>query len=249
MTAKEIETVQILLQKLIELKARNLYGDYVDSPMPIYDGVGSPEKYSSSKIKVMWVLKEAYDDFDEFGAPKGGGWEVYEQWGDESKLKEVTSVRSWQPIMYVLRALFEDKNWDDIAWIRDEREEYVEALRSCAYININKMPAGKTSGDLSESFNIWCDVINAQILAYAPDVIIFGNTMSYFQDQSYMNKYERTEYHDLEGVAPAGIATIGNKRTLLINAYHPNQKSITRQEYVDSILAAIRLHYDKLEMR
>lgn len=247
MTAKEIDSFQILIQRLIELKAKNLYGDDTDSLKPIYDGVGSPEKYAASKVKVMWVLKEAYDDFDELGAPKGGDWEVYEQWGDDEKLKEVTSVRSWQPIMYVIRALFDDRNWDDIAWIRDERKEYVEALRSCAYININKMPAGKTSGDLTDKFNIWSDIINAQILGYKPDVIIFGNTFNYFAEQSYMKTKTRKDCAGVPGATGVVITHIGDTPTLLIDAYHPNQKNLTRQEYVDSILLSIRDNLDKLK--
>ncbi len=244
MTVKELELAQKDLQQRMLDRAKSL-GYNPDDIEPIYDGIGDFDAYSSAEVKVMWVLKEAYDDFDELGIPKGGGWEVYEQWGDSTKLKEVTSVRSWQPIMYVLRALSEDKNWDDIAWIRDEREKYVEALRSCAYININKMPAKKQSGDLTDAFNTWSDIINAQICAYAPDVIIFGNTMHYFGNQCYM--INSSDCDGVKGITDVKISTIGDKPTLLINAYHPNQKAITRQEYVDTLLFSIRSNIEKLK--
>lgn len=245
MNAEEVKSLQKLIQNMIQLKAKTMYD--AEKIEPIYDGVCDPKMYSESNVKVMWILKEAYDDFDEAGLPQGGGWEVYEKWDKEDKVKEVTSVRSWQPIMYVLRALSEDKNWDDIAWIRDEREKYVEALRSCAYININKMPAGRVSGNLAEQFSIWCDVINAQILAYQPDVIIFGNTMSYFYGQCYMCKPDLKECNGIPGATDVFLTQIEGKTTLLINAYHPNQKAITRQEYVDSILLSVRENIDKLK--
>lgn len=242
MTAEEIKSCQVLIHKMIQLKAATKY-DAEDSE-PIYDGVCDPEMYSESKIKVMWVLKEAYDDIDESGLPKGGGWEIFEKWGKADKVKEVTSVRSWQPIMYVLRALSEDNSWDDIAWIRDDREKYVEILRSCAYININKMPAKETSGDMTEKFNLWCDEINAQILAYKPDAIIFGNTIDYFNDQCYMRN--RKVCNGVSGATDVYLTEIAEHPTLLINAYHPNQRTITRKEYVETILFSVRENFDKL---
>ena len=146
--------------------------------------------------------------------------------------------------MYVLRALAEDNNWDDVPWIRDDREKYVEFLRSCAYINVNKMPAGKTSGDLSEKFEIWSDVINAQILGYAPDVIIFGNTFPYFKNQCYVKESKR--FNGVQGATGVYVTKIGEKPTLLIDAYHPNQKTLSREVYVDSILESIRSNIDKI---
>ncbi|MCM1071442.1 MAG: hypothetical protein NC301_09030 [Bacteroides sp.] len=234
---EELDAVQRTIQSLIELKALNL-GYNPEDIAPIYDGVCDARKYLSSPTKVMWILKEPYDDFNEDGTSAGGGWEVYEQWKNDAKVAEVTNVRSWQPIMYVLRALNEDKDWDDIAWIRDEREKYVEALQGCAYINVNKMPAGKSSKDLTDAFAKWEDIINAQILAYAPDVIIFGNTFQYFAGQSYIENKETLA--GVPGMTDVYKTRIGGKETLLIHAYHPNQKTISRQEYVDSILLAIR---------
>lgn len=242
MLLQELKSFQTIIQNLIQIKAKSR--DNAEIIEPIYDGVCDLEGYLKSEIKVMWMLKEAYDDFDESGMPKGGGWEIYESWPQEEYVKSTTAIRSWQPIMYVLRALAEDNNWDDVPWIRDDREKYVEFLRSCAYINVNKMPAGKTSGDLSEKFEIWSDVINAQILGYAPDVIIFGNTFPYFKNQCYVKESKRC--NGVQGATGVYVTKIGEKPTLLIDAYHPNQKTLTREVYVDSILESIRSNMDKI---
>ncbi len=41
---------------------------------PIYNGEVDAEAYLATKPKVMWILKEPYDDFDAEGMPAGGGW-------------------------------------------------------------------------------------------------------------------------------------------------------------------------------
>ena len=41
---------------------------------PIYDGVVDAEAYLATQPKVLWILKEPYDDFDAEGMPEGGGW-------------------------------------------------------------------------------------------------------------------------------------------------------------------------------
>jgi hypothetical protein len=46
------------------------YGDS-DKIGPIYDGIVDNEVYQAADIKVMWVLKEPYDCFDEAGQPYG----------------------------------------------------------------------------------------------------------------------------------------------------------------------------------
>ena len=49
---------------------------------PIYDGLVDAEAYLASKPKVMWILKEPYDDFDAEGMPAGGGWTMFKDFGE-----------------------------------------------------------------------------------------------------------------------------------------------------------------------
>ena len=59
-----------------------------------------------------------------------------------------------------------------------------EVMSQIAYINLNKMPANKTSSDdlLEESYKNWKTILMAQIELYKPQVIIFGNTFKFFKD-------------------------------------------------------------------
>lgn len=208
---------------------------------PIYDGVCNIKRYLDSPIRVMWILKEPYDDFDEKGKPCGGGWDIFADWENDNELRRVTSNRSWQPIMYVLRTIYEDSRWNDIDWIRDDRETYRNYLTSCAYINISKMPAQTFSGDMSQLYSKWSDILKLQILAYSPDVIIFGNTFQYFTEESFVIKAK--ECKGIDGITGIQKISYGGKdNIILIDAYHPNQKTITRQEYVDSIIESIKLN-------
>jgi hypothetical protein len=66
---------------VIENEERRIQGlidrEYVDptgKTHPIHDGVADLEGYLASSPRIMWILKEPYDDFNENGEPVGGGW-------------------------------------------------------------------------------------------------------------------------------------------------------------------------------
>lgn len=242
MEQKELESKQSILRNKIYEKAVKLFGDEnIEITEPIYDGVCDIEKYVNSPVKVMWILKEPYDDFNESDMPVGGGWDVFEEWTQPDKVEAVTKIRTWQPIMYILRGLAENKFWDDLPWIQDEREKFLEYLKSCAYLNINKMPAYKASGNLKQKYDNWSDIVLEQISCYKPDVIIFGNTFLYFRDDKVPFVVEGKSLKGEPYIVDAYKTKIGEKATLLIDAYHPNAKvkGLTRQKYVDTIVSAI----------
>ena len=47
-----------------------------DGLEPLPDGVADIEGYCKSSPRIMWILKQPYDDMKD-GKPFGGGWEVY----------------------------------------------------------------------------------------------------------------------------------------------------------------------------
>lgn len=241
MTIKELIDFQKIMHESIKLKAQSFFD--LEQTKPIFDGVCDVEKYLSSSPKIMWILKEAYDDIDENNNPIGGGSPIYVNWKEPSKMNDVAAVKTWQPMMYIMYALRESGNWDDIPWIRDNREKYIERLQECAYININKMPAKSSSGYLMNEFNIWKDIINTQILGYAADVIIFGNTFEYFRDSNQIYISDKNickELTGFQGITGVFETEIGGHKTILIDAYHPSQRKISKQIYVDTILTSIR---------
>ena len=62
---------------------------------PIQDGVYNVEEYLKAPIRIMWVMKEAYDGEDEKGNPCGGEWSIFDII-DEGK----PFPKSWSNIIY-----------------------------------------------------------------------------------------------------------------------------------------------------
>ena len=68
-------------------------GDTIDA---IPDGVYSAERYLKARKRIMWVLKEPYDEISELGYPCGGGWQVSEAFDAPGAWKNPT----WQSMIY-----------------------------------------------------------------------------------------------------------------------------------------------------
>ena len=65
-TIEEIKSEQRRLQEKIQSVAEQT-GLATEKVWPIYDGVADVSAYVNSTPKIMWLLKEPYDDFDEEG--------------------------------------------------------------------------------------------------------------------------------------------------------------------------------------
>mgnify|MGYP006873137254 FL=1 len=76
--AAELESYQ---QKMAErmYDVAHLNGLSSAKLAPITDGVADIPAYLSSKPKIMWILKEPYDDFTISGKPKGGARQTRRQ--------------------------------------------------------------------------------------------------------------------------------------------------------------------------
>ena len=68
-----------------------------DGLEPLIDGVSNIEGYCKSSPRIMWILKQPYDDMKD-GKPFGGGWEVYGAFENSDAHTNMT----WQPIVYSL---------------------------------------------------------------------------------------------------------------------------------------------------
>ena len=94
------------------------------------------------------------------------------------------------------------------------------------------MPAHKISNDsiLSNLYSIWRPILLEQIEIYEPQIIIFGNTFKFFKKDLVGDDAEPSKRID-------GVIHIYEKNEIMmIDAYHPNQKIIGRDMYVNSII-------------
>ena len=190
---------------------------------PIQDGIVSLEDYINSKVKVMWVLKEANSSDDS-------------DWDQRSAIKFLRTengiIKGWkrtfEHIIYVTNGIINGKKWDEMPDIEDEYS-IIDVLKELAYINVKKIPGGGTSkeGEITSFFNNHKELLIEQINSLQPEVIIFGNTMKYFTNELKLktNSYDSVDY-----------AIYNNK--LLIDAYHPNYVSrggIKGEKYFNDI--------------
>lgn len=224
---------ELLQQRIIDYaKQMGLTNDNVE---PIVDGTYDINAYVQEKTRIMWMLKEPYDDFLEDGTPYGGGWSI----GGVLSSADSWKTRSWQPIIYILYAFFNNiGKWNDMDYIRDA-PEMAEVLKRIAYVNMSKMPGKtKSNNDMSNEYKIWEPILLDQIELYNPHIIVFGNTFKYFKDRLLIGEYVSDTSNEYLGVYHC------NGR-LYLDAYHPQQTQITQEKYVNDILFAMRKYIKK----
>ena len=236
MTVQELEAKENEIQNEIKSLAEknNLITESVE---PIYDGIYSAEKYLSAPIRLMWVLKEPYDDMNENGIPCGGGWSIPKGLFKDPEYDYYTKGK--QSAKMVTRLSYCLINGKKFSESRDAGDpaEIANALQDIAYINISKMPAGGTTNNASlpEKYETWKPLLLKQIEIYSPDVIIFGNTFDYFAPDLFDGSFPETKYKF--GMAKGFI----KNDSLVISAYHPGyfKSEETQDNYASEIIKIV----------
>lgn len=230
MTYEELE--QKNEQIIKEIRTRGL--ELSKTVNPIYDGIYTAKDYLDAKYKVVFLLKEGYDTGDALG---GGDWsfgDCFENSDDAWK------IPTWQVLSYIMHGIFENKKKSQLEKISKDND-MIDILKKCAIINLSKMPGSTTSGDMAAKTEVWKDIVRLQLETYDPDAIICGNTANNLCDQ-ILNKSEWSHLYNMPENNPVlTVCKINNaKETILIDAYHPANTVLKREDYVDSIVDAVR---------
>lgn len=223
---------ELHLQTLMEQLATELSLSGCDL---ISDGVYDWDRYINSPLRLMVVMKEAWDEIDTYGNPCGGGWHICKECFGKA---DAWRGASWQPLIYIAYALFKGLRYEEMDYIRDDKS-MAEALKQIAYINTNKMPALKFSNDdnLYKTYEIWRPVLMEQIKTYAPQVILFANTFKFYK-ADLVGEEAKPIF-----TSPSGSLHLykkGDDSPLLLDAYHPNNRTYSRDIYVNDILETVR---------
>lgn len=221
---------EVHLEKLIKETGMHLNREDAE---PIFDGVYDWGKYQNAPIQLLVVMKEAYDEIDESFHPSGGGWYITK---DCFGKDDVWKNRSWQPLIYITYGLFNNKRYEEMDYIRDDKS-MAEVLKSIAYINTNKMPALTQTNDseLQANYEIWKPVLFQQMEAFNPKVILFANTFWLYK-KDIVGQSCKPTYVSPKGYVHAYV----KDGKILLDAYHPNQKKCSHDIYVNEILDAIK---------
>jgi hypothetical protein len=143
---------------------------------PITDCVVDIDRYLSSSPKMLWILKEPYDDLS--GDPCGG----FSLTQDVLAKRKFGNKRPFAPIAYVTYAVFHYfLKWSEIEYVTDD-PMVGDSLKNIAYINVNKFPGKTRSNPESIAFYYRrnCELLRKQIAIINPDIVIAGNILHLF---------------------------------------------------------------------
>jgi hypothetical protein len=195
---------------------------------PILDGIIDIEKYSNSKKKIMWVLKEVNSPNDT------------DKWDLRDAIKSLKTDfgikagwrKTFEPIVYATYGILNNCKWEEIPDVPDD-PNIVDILHNIAYINVKKIPGGSVANnsELQEAYSE-NKIALAQIEAFNPDIVIFGNTIDFLKEDLDVD-IKQEGYNRF---------AIKNNR-LYINTYHPQYVSRKGndfgKEYFNNILQIV----------
>jgi hypothetical protein len=211
-------------QKLIEGYINRFYEKDETTYKPITDGVIDSEKYLKSKYRICWVLKEPYDDV-------GGGWSLTEKLKQNDVLQQwVKGSATWEPLVMITYSLL--NGFIPYEILKHDISELAPSFQQIAYMNVGKISADTKSGNMAKEYEYWKPLLHWQLKQYAPQIIIFGNTFGHFQKD--------LNIRDEEFKGRASEPYIIKDGTLYINAYHPAQRTISKEAYVQGIIDVVK---------
>ena len=209
----------------------SIYVDPTGRSEPIIDGVINIDLYCSSPLRILWILKEPWDEENS----TGGGWSLC---SDVLAVKPVAALSqaTFHPIIYIAYGLFHGPmSFADMPWIRD-MENPEDVIRRLAFINAKKLP-GVTRGAYAPLILDWYSrgkqIILAQIKAYCPD-IVFGCAPHF---PAILDDLDCDWRNRARSMGSADY--VWQEDTLFVHVYHPGQTQITREKYVDDALNAV----------
>lgn len=155
---------------------------------PILDGLTNPEMYAKAPIKIMFMLKEAYDYDKKTRTIGSGGWNHTDYLNDKGEYDYniITEVKTHQRVSMIATGILRGLSYDNPQRKVLTEFEVLSDFKSLAWINVGKFPApdgvSTSPARLRTVYNYWKEILFRQIEEYTPDVIIFGNTFSVFKN-------------------------------------------------------------------
>jgi len=208
----------------------SIYVDKSGRAEAIYDGVIDVDQYCKSPCRILWVLKEPWDEPNS----SGGGWSL----ADALREKPVSahSPPTFHPIIYIAYGLFNKVTaWSDIPDVSAMKNPE-SILHQIAFINAKKLP-GVTRGAYAPSIMEWFskgkEIVMEQIATYAPE-IVFGCSPHFPAILDALQSGWRSEARSV-----GSAVHVWHQNTLFVHVYHPGQTQISWESYVEDALNAV----------
>ncbi len=196
------------------------------------DGVLYPAAYEKSPLKIIFILKEPYADWDEAtNAPKDCDFDFFDIIRDLKYHYENGLNKTWLKVAAIAYALKNKKEYTE----KFSYEQVVEGLSCVAWINLSKTPwriTTKMDAAYQKRVAIWEPVVKAQLSEIKPDIVFYGNTWDYSTvnpiepniswQESFCTTPKKYEYHSEGGnTYRVTILKYRNTNKILVNGYHP----------------------------
>jgi hypothetical protein len=203
----------------------------------IVDGIINCEKYANAKTKILWVLKEPYSDKTDW---------TYQQYLSINDIKgkigtedDTLKYEIFRRILYTSYGLINNKEWADLPFA--EEKEVYGVGEEIAYINIKKTGGGPESDDkeIAEAYAVNEELLLKQIEEYEPNILIFGNTLKYFNWEKLKGwDLSADKKHILDDKTNNTHFYPISKDKLCINSWHPSYWIVSREVYCSEIINA-----------
>ena len=198
----------------------------------VKDGVLIPERYEKSPLKILFVLKEPYSDWDEeTGAPSNCNFNFSDIVDDLDYHYEKGLNRTWLKVSAIAYSLKNKTPYSENL----SYEQVVDGLSCVAWINLSKTPwhsTTKMDSSYIKPVRTWEPVVKAQFSQINADIIFYGNTWDFSfvnpiePDIPWNNNFctdEKTYEYQSEGGNKYRIFISKYRDTnkILVNGYHP----------------------------
>jgi len=202
-----------------------------------HDGVAFPEKYLAAKKRVMWVLKNSYDDSNETGNPVSDGMDIRDWFCDEA-LKAAVGKQIFVKMALASYCIQNGIYYSDA--LLSEKTKIMKALQSIALVDLSKLPGGTSISDaeLKKEFSYFKDIVSEQIELYSPDIIIFGNTLHCCHQIFAGLDYSKPLANFAVGDDTCFLRSFSDGKRLFLEAYHPSYPT-SYEDYVGTIVKAV----------
>lgn len=198
----------------------------------IYDGIVDYEQYSMTSPKILWILKEVNSEDSD--------WTMRDALSnlkhESGKGLRTGWANTFTPIVYTTNGIITGKDWDAMGNFNED-QSIIDVMQKVAYINVKKVPGGSQANWnlIKEYYSENKVALHEQIKLIDPEVIIFGGTYNFFDD----------DFFELFGELEANLENSSlhiyqNERYLLLNAFHPNNRAINHETYFNLILDAFK---------
>lgn len=192
----------------------------------VTDGIVCPEVWFSQTTRVLFILKEAYND----ERSRGVDWCLldYLMSEDGSKGRIWTAVAEWQ---YALQnttnrdiPVFDGWLGCPVGDMKQYRKARGNLLKQCSVINIKKSNGrnGSDDADLLRYVKEDWELIKTQIELIDPTIIVCGSTFSLLRDWTADPEQKRTQIFGVDTAYipdSRGCYAIGSRA--LLAYYHP----------------------------